>query len=51
MMFLKKEEVNFIEVDEFDNKNCRGTKGFGSTGLKNIYNFFSRKKNVWSNCK
>ena len=46
MMFLKKEEVNFIEVDEFDNKNCRGTKGFGSTGIKNVYNSISRKENV-----
>ena len=38
---MKKEEVDFTEVDEFDDKTCRGAKGFGSTGLKF---FFSRKK-------
>ena len=34
MILMKKEEVHFTEVDEFDDKTCRGAKGFGSTGLK-----------------
>ena len=34
LMFFKKEEVNFVEVDEFDDKTHRDNKGFGSTGLK-----------------
>ena len=34
IMFLKKEEVEFEEVNEFDNRTVRDTKGFGSTGLK-----------------
>ena len=32
--FLKTEEVDFVEVEEFDNKTYRDAKGFGSTGLK-----------------
>ena len=32
--FLKKEEVDFVEVEEFDDKTFRDTKGFGSTGMK-----------------
>ena len=36
IVFLKKEEVDFEEVDEFDHCTSRGTKGFGSTGLKPI---------------
>ena len=31
MLFLKREETEFVEVDEFD-KTERGVKGFGSTG-------------------
>ena len=31
IIFLKKEEVNFEEVTEFDDKTSRDTKGFGST--------------------
>ena len=34
MIFLKKEEVDFVEVDEFDDKTYHDTEGFGSTGLK-----------------
>ena len=34
LIFLKKEEVNFVEVEEFDDKTFRDTKGFGSTGMK-----------------
>ena len=34
MILMKKEEVHFTEVDEFDDKTCRGAKGVGSTGLK-----------------
>ena len=34
--FLKKEEVDFEEVDEFDDSISRGTKGFGLIGLKPI---------------
>lgn len=34
MIFLKKEEVDFIEFNEFDDKTFRGTKSFGSTSLK-----------------
>ena len=34
MIFLKKEEVDFIEVEEFDDKTYRDYKGFFSTGLK-----------------
>ena len=33
-MFFKKEEVDFVEVDELDDKTHRDTKGFCSTGLK-----------------
>ena len=36
IMFLKKEEVESEEVNEFDDKTARDTKGFGSTGLKTI---------------
>ena len=36
IMFLKEEGVEFEEVNEFDNKTVRDTKGFGSTGLKRI---------------
>ena len=31
---LKKEEVNFVEINEFDDKTDRETKGYGSTGVK-----------------
>ena len=34
LMFFKKEEVNFVEVDEFDDKTYCDTKGFCSTSLK-----------------
>ena len=34
MGFLKTEEIDFVEVDEFDDKTYRDAKGFGSTGLK-----------------
>ena len=34
LVFLKKEEVDFVEANEFDDKTYRDTKGFGSTGLK-----------------
>ena len=35
LVFLKKEEDDFVEADEFDDKTYRDTtKGFGSTGLK-----------------
>ena len=30
-MFLKKEEVDFEEINEFDDNTVRGIKGFGST--------------------
>ena len=33
MIFLKKEKADFEEVNEFDDKTCRGSKGFGWTGL------------------
>ena len=33
-MFFKKEKVDFVEVDEFDDKTYHDTKGFGFTGLK-----------------
>ena len=36
IMFLKEEGVEFEEVNEFDNKTVRDTKGFGPTGLKRI---------------
>ena len=31
MLFLKREETEFVEVDELDKTKC-GVKGFGSTG-------------------
>ena len=31
MLFLRKEEAEFVEIDELD-KTERGVKGFGSTG-------------------
>lgn len=34
MIFLKKEELDFIELNEFNDKTYRDTKGFSSTGLK-----------------
>ena len=34
LMFLEKEEVDFVEVDEFDDKTYCDTNGFGFTGLK-----------------
>ena len=34
MIFLKKEEVDFVQVDEFDDKTYRDAKGFGFTELK-----------------
>ena len=36
MIFFKKEEVDFVEVDEFDDKTYIDKKGFGSTGRKPI---------------
>ena len=43
--FLKKEEIDFEEIDEFDDSTSRETKGFGSTGLKPIScQFFVQKK-------
>ena len=38
MIFFKKKEVDFVEVDEFDDlmKTYLDTKGFGSTGIKAI---------------
>ena len=33
LMFFKKEEVDFVEVDEYDDKTYCYTKGFDSTGL------------------
>ena len=33
IVFQKKEKVDFEEVNEFDDKTCQGTKGFGWTGL------------------
>ena len=37
IIFLKKEEVDFVEVNEFDDTTVRRTKGFGSTGLKSAF--------------
>ena len=34
LMFLKKEDIDFVEADEFDDKMYCDTKGFVSTGLK-----------------
>ena len=34
MIIFKKEKVDFIEVEDFNDKTYRETKGFGSTGLK-----------------
>ena len=31
MLFLRKEEAEFVKVDELDRTEC-GVKGFGSTG-------------------
>ena len=38
MIFFEKKEVDFVEVDEFDDlmKTYLDTKGFGSTGIKAI---------------
>ena len=33
-VFLETEEIDFVEVEEFDDKTYRDAKGFGSTGLK-----------------
>ena len=41
MIFLKKEEVDFIEVEKFDDKTYMDTKGFGLTGLKESSVFVS----------
>ena len=35
-MFIKKEEVEFEEVNEFDDKTNRDIKGFGSASLKTV---------------
>ena len=35
-IFLKKEEVDFVEINEFDDKTDWDSKAFGSTGLKLI---------------
>ena len=37
IIFLKKEEVDFEEVNEFEDATVRRTKGFGSTGLKSAF--------------
>ena len=34
IIFLNKEEVDFVEVDEFDDNTDRNEKGFDSTDLK-----------------
>ena len=34
IFFLKKEEVVFVEVEEFDDNNFGDTKGFGTAGMK-----------------
>ena len=34
--FLRKEEVTFEKVGEFDYTTIRGTKGFGSTDSKRV---------------
>ena len=34
LIFLKKEEVDFVEMEEFDNKTFCDAKGFGSIGIK-----------------
>ena len=34
IIFLKKEEVTFEELDEFEDTTIRATKGFGSTDVK-----------------
>ena len=33
-MFIEKEEIDFEEFNELDDKTVRDTKGFGSTSLK-----------------
>ena len=43
-MFFKKEEVDFEEVDEFDDRTHRGGGGFGSTGLQPVYLFVLAEK-------
>ena len=35
-VMFKREEVEFEEVDEFDDATVRDTKDFGSTGLKTV---------------
>ena len=42
IMFLKKEEVDFEEVNEFHYNTVGGTKGFGSTDQKFV--FYCEKK-------
>lgn len=34
VIFLNKEQVDFEEINEFDDNTSRGRKGFGLTGLK-----------------
>ena len=34
LIFFKKEEVDFVEVEEFEDKTFRDIKGFGATGMK-----------------
>ena len=34
IIFLKKQEINLIEDEEFDDKTYCDTKGFGSAGIK-----------------
>lgn len=36
VMFIKREEVEFEEVDQFDDATVRDTKDFGSTGLNTV---------------
>ena len=44
IMFFKKEEVDFEEVDEFDDRTHRVGGGFGSTGLQPVYLFVLAEK-------
>ena len=37
IIFLKKEEVTFEELDEFEDTTIRATKGFGSTDVKKLF--------------
>ena len=39
LIFLEKEEVDFVEMEEFEDKTFRDTKGFESTGMKSSVSF------------